>query len=297
MFLRPILFVARTGALVANFTNAVWKRTSLPTKVVGAVALTLGAGFMMNQRADQATMPRIEAPRATNLTDDNAPPVSERIPVQPDQFGNITIPGSVIARVYIETIYDPETARIIARNPDAGRRAELTEIAARNRAILLDAIAKYEDLPFDGAARAAVAAIQQRQLEASRQGRPDKPEDYHNMVVTSSSVLEIRERARMFGERYPELTANEERVRQLDAHYGFTPGTSRGTSIITVLTTLPPSAEMGIYPYFKYRDQVIQAAARYVVIDMGGRQGSLEQPAATERDHAAVTPVRPLRFG
>ena len=296
MFLRPIIFIARIGALTANFTNAVWKHTSLPTKVAGAVALTLGAGFMMNQRAEQATMPRVEAPRATNLTDNNAPPVGERIPVQPDMYGNITIPGAVIARVYMETIYDPETKRIIAMNPNASRRAELTEIAARNRAILLDAITKYEDLPFDGAARAAVAAIQEQQLRASREGRPDKTEDYHQMIVTSSTVLEIRERARMFGERYPELTANEDQVRQLDAIYNFPAGTSRGTSIITALTTLPPAGDMGIYPYFKYRDQVIQAAARYVVIDMGGRQGSLEQPAA-ERDHAAITPVRPLRFG
>ena len=296
MFLRPIIWAARVGALTANFTNAVWKHTSLPTKVAGAVALTLGAGFMMNQRAEQATMPRVEAPRATNLTDNNAPPVSERIAVQPDIYGNITIPGSVIARVYMETIYDPETKRMIDAIPISSRRDELRAVAARNRAILLDAITKYEDLPFDGAARAAVAAIQQQQLNASREGRPDKNEDYHQMIVTSSTVLEIRERARMFGERYPELTANEEQVRQLDALYNFPAGTSRGTSIITVLTTLPPAGDMGLSSYFKYRDQVIQAAARYVVIDMGGRRGSLEQPAA-ERDHATVQPARPLRFG
>lgn len=295
---RSLSFVFHAGVLGANVATAAFSRASVKTKLLLSAGAIMATGAILTNLERTNDLPPAEPTRGHNINPGEVAPPGERVIVTPDVYGNITLPGSIIAKVYLESIFDvqvnnrlngftdAETGRIYPPMAEGPEKEALRAWAAETRAILMDAITKFEDIPLDGAARQAVAEIQRQQIEGSRIGHEDRDEDYHQGMVSPAAVLELRERADLFIAQYPEYKVTADQARALDALWGVPEGSAADVDIITALTTLPPAGDMGIYTYSRYRVMVIEAAARHVVV--GEQHGALETPAAD--DHAAVTP-------
>lgn len=286
------------AALGANIAASAFSHASMKTKLVTGAAAFLTVGGILSHLEEANNLPPAEAPRGYTLAPTNVPPPGERVTVTPDAYGNVTIPGSLIAQVYIDTVFDVQVNNTLASMAEGPRKDELKAWADETRTILLDAITKFEDIPLDGEARRAVAEIQRRQIETSREEFDERSETFHQGMTSPSARLELSERSRLFGGLHPEYVTTEEQSNELDALMNVPQGTFRGTSIITYLTTMPPAGDLGVYTYSKYRSMVIEAAAGLVVT--GERQGSLESDTPAATDHAAVTPrtqPRPPSFG
>jgi hypothetical protein len=296
-FIGKIFGLAVRGAMFgANLGYAAVKNSSTKTKVIlgGASCIAMGA-FMHYQEQNQA-IPAIDPPRNVTIDSGPVPDVKDRVVVRPDVNGNITIPGELIAKLYLETIFDRNITgynTIVeqklaaqengvnvltgqAREDLLAQQKMINEWAAQTRPILQDAITKFENIMMDSTAHQAIAEIQRRQIEASREGHPNRDDDFHEGMVSPPSVLELRQRGDMFVAQYPEYKATAEQARALEKLLGLPEGAATDTDIITVLTTLAPAWECGINTYSRYRKELIQEAAKFIVVPLQ-QQGSLEQ--------------------
>ncbi len=295
-FIGRIFGLAVRGTIfAADLTYGAIKNSSTKTKVIlgGASCIAIGA-FMHAQEQNQA-IPAIDPPRNITIDSGPVPDVKDRVVVRPDVNGNITIPGELIAKLYLETIFDRNIAgynNIVAqklagsegvpaltgqaRTDLLTQQKTINEWAAQTRPILQDAITKFENVMMDSTARQAIAEIQRRQVADSRENHPKRDNDFHEGMVSPPSVLELRQRGDMFVAQYPEFKVTPEQARALEKLLGLPDGAASDTDIITALTTLPPAWECGINTYSRYRKELIQEAAKFIVVPLQ-QQGALEQ--------------------
>lgn len=279
----PFILAARGGLALANVAyRGLWLNRTPFARAFTLVAGMTVAGVAVDLNKDDdvpETTPATQLDpyyKGTEIrTPDQARPDEARSPTMPLPPGAVMprAQPEIIADTYLERLYDPKTRAWLNRLPEA-ERAERTAEITENRALLRDAIIKYESI---NVTPEMIADYQRDIVQKLQEQYPDKDENYFYTRIPSPEIVELRLRGKLLTELHPELRVNEEQGAALDRRLREPEGThfERQVSIIAYYTDSPEARARGLRSYNIDREQVIEKANENIIIEVPQRQGAL----------------------
>ncbi|MBU0858555.1 MAG: hypothetical protein KJ667_01340 [Alphaproteobacteria bacterium] len=291
------ILITKPSLMLAQFAYvSLWHNRGALGRTVTAAALVTTAGLLLHNGDDERGVPPVSPEPMVDPYFNDKPATQPgngnggmiEVPMIPGVEARA--PADLIARTYIETIYDVATTNYLNSLP-AGERAAKAESVATNRALLLDALTKFEALEID---TSIITEQQAQQMAEMRANTPNRSEQFYRDMVTSSDILEMRLRARTLLERHPELVVSEEQAAAMDERMRTTPGTHANTSVIGFLTDSYEARERGLRSYYLDRQDVLERANDNIIV-VPMREGSLQTTGGNSFSYFITT--RPPSIG
>lgn len=250
---KPTLYLANAAYL------GLWANRGVKGKAITASALLLGAGLAINAHDQNNGVPE-SAPLIgdSEFIDNLGAPETQRytieVPEQPRSGDFNTAPSALIAQTYVDQFYNPATTRFLANAP-ADQRAALQAEIDRDRATLLDAIEKYENI---NVTTEMVAERQTRQVEEMRARFPNRSDNDLRPFLTPASTIANQIRAEVFLQQNSQYAATPEQLASVAERLGRAPESLRGVTVIDYLTDAVDARARGLRSYFIDRSHIIE---------------------------------------